>query len=467
MRRALLAALLIALVFGFATLTVRPTKSLPGGRSIPVEAAEILEGDRAEEAIAFSNFRYRWHFFATIIVFLVIVVVLLTGGAARIRRASQRFGESIAARGPVVAGLTAFLGAGLLMLVTSNTQSPLSGGGLAVALAFGVVGIGAGMSRSFGATATFTALFSGTLTLVTFPLAYYRGFVIEHFYGQSNQSLAEWLAESLRSEIVILLVWVVLIPAAYWVISRRPKDWWIWLSAAIPPLLVASLLIIPIYVDPLFNRFRPLRDADLRDRILELADRAGIEDGRVFEVDKSAQTKALNAYVTGLFGTKRIVLWDTLLNNMKDDEVAFVMAHEMGHYVENHIWWLVVIGTATGTLILFVIHRVGPWAARRFGGGRIDDIASLPILLLLFGIAFFLAEPATSGASRIIERRADVFALELTQDSEAAVGAYVALANQNLSDPSPPRFAEFWLFTHPTLSDRIEMARKYARPAPR
>ncbi|MFQ5751776.1 MAG: M48 family metalloprotease [bacterium] len=177
-----------------------------------------------------------------------------------------------------------------------------------------------------------------------------------------------------------------------------------------------------------------------------------------------------NAYVTGLFGSKRIVLWDTILAKLKANEIAFVMGHEMGHYVLNHVWKFIGVFTITLFILLFIISLSIGFFIRKFGEkmgfADLSDIASLPLLLLMLSILLFLISPVLNGYSRSIEHDADVFGLNLTKNGTIAASAFVKLANENLSNPSPHPFIEFWLFNHPTLKDRIDFCKQYAPTTP-
>jgi Zn-dependent protease with chaperone function len=208
-----------------------------------------------------------------------------------------------------------------------------------------------------------------------------------------------------------------------------------------------------------------MRDKVLEARIVALAERAGIGATRIYEVNKSEDTKLVNAYVTGIGGTKRIVLWDTLLERLTPDQVAFVMAHEMGHYVLHHTL-LTIIGAAVAvTLSLYAVHRLaGRLIARyrrRFGFDRLDDVASLPLLMLVGGLVSFIMTPAILAFSRWQEHEADRFALELTRDNRAAAETFVRLQEENLSVPRPGLLYTLWMGSHPSLASRIEFANRY------
>jgi Zn-dependent protease with chaperone function len=196
-----------------------------------------------------------------------------------------------------------------------------------------------------------------------------------------------------------------------------------------------------------------------------LADAAGIEGGRVFEVDMSIDTNTVNAYVTGFWSSKRIVLWDTLLARLGAREVRVVMAHEMGHFVLNHIVQGLLAGFCGILVTLFFVDRAANYLLRRFkdrfGFDQISDVAAMPLLVLLVQAAALLIMPLGLAISRHLEHEADRFALELTHDNRGAALAFVALQNENLSNPRPGMLFTLLRASHPSLAERIEFANDY------
>jgi Zn-dependent protease with chaperone function len=297
---------------------------------------------------------------------------------------------------------------------------------------------------------------------LTIPLAFYSRYLLPHQYGLSNQTLGGWVTDGLKAFAISAVVAPPVIALLYWTIRRSPRRWWVGFWLASVPLLFLTILLAPLVIDPLFNRFGPLQDERLRDRILALAREAGIERGRVFEVDASQRTKAVNAYVTGLGGSTRIVLWDNLLTRLDEDEALFVMGHEMGHYVEGHVP-LALAGSILGTFFFLFLTDRGARTILARQGDRwrvrgLDDLASLPLLLLIVALLNFFGSPVESAISRFFERRADELALRLRPDGRTAASAFIKLSELNLSHPDPPPFVEFWMFSHPPLKDRIRHA---------
>jgi Zn-dependent protease with chaperone function len=334
-------------------------------------------------------------------------------------------------------------------------------------------GLSAGLrttARRIGRIGFFTigaywVLYSVTVFLLELPLAYYLGFVRQHAYGLSRQTLGRWSGNMLKGLGVDLVGGFLLLWAPYWLLARSPRRWWLYTTLLSVPLLFFVTLITPIWIAPLFNRFGPLEDRALERRIVALAERAGIAGSQVYEVDMSRDTRALNAYVTGFLGTRRIVLYDTLLDGLDQEEVLAVLGHEMGHYVLGHITRSILLAPLVILLALLVVDRAGRGLARRFaprfGFDDLADVASVPLLALLLQLAALGLSPAVLAYSRAQEHEADVFALELTRANHAAGTAWVKLQQENLSVPWHTWFETFWLSTHPSIGERITFGNAY------
>jgi Zn-dependent protease with chaperone function len=309
-------------------------------------------------------------------------------------------------------------------------------------------------------------LLSLTTTLLYFPLWYYGGFVVPHQFGLTHQTLPSWLLDLGKAAAVDLAIGMALAPLVI-LAMRMFKRWWIaiWLGSI--PLMLAGFVIWPLFVDPLFNKFEPLQDVHLRQLLLNEASRAGIEGGRVYQVDKSKQTTEMNAYVTGIGPSKRIVLWDTLLAKLDDGEIIAVMGHEMGHYVLHHLWkglsFAIFISLITSYLAQFFFDRgVARWHLASERG----DPAALPLLLAVVSAITFLLSPAINGFSRYTEQEADVFSLELTHDNLAAASSFVKFAEDSKVNPTPTPLMKWWRYSHPPLDERVRFALEWKPPAP-
>ena len=311
----------------------------------------------------------------------------------------------------------------------------------------------------------YAVLFTVLMAALTFPLSYYAGYVRQHQYGLSNQSLGAWSGDWIKGVALSGLGLAAVLWIPYLLLRRSPRRWWLYAGFTSIPLTALLLVISPVWIDPLFNDYEPMEDRVLESRILALSQRAGIGGSRVYQVDKSSDTKLVNAYVTGVGATKRIVLWDTLLEKLGEEQILFVTAHETGHFVLRHTLAVIIAAGIVVTLSLYAVHRTaGGLIARfssRFAFNDLSDIASLPLLLLLGNAALFLLAPLVLGFSRHQEHEADRFALEITQDNHAAASTFVVLQQENLAVPRPSRLYVLWRSSHPPLAERVAFANRY------
>jgi Zn-dependent protease with chaperone function len=300
---------------------------------------------------------------------------------------------------------------------------------------------------------------------IDLPLSYYQGYVRQHAYGLSNQTLGKWFGDEIKGLLIGIVFGFLFLWIPYLLLKKSPRRWWLYTGLLAIPFLVLIILVQPVWIDPLFNKFGPMNNKELETKILALAERAGIEGGRVYEVAKSEDTKALNAYVTGFGATKRIVLWDTIIAKLDEDELLFVMGHEMGHYVLGHVWKSILFFSLLIIATLYAIHRTAGWLIDkfhgRFGFTELSDVASLPLIILLFSAYFLIVAPAALAFSRHNEHEADRFGLEITRNNHAAATAFVKLQQENLAVPRPNVLVKLWQASHPTLGERIDFSNEY------
>jgi Zn-dependent protease with chaperone function len=258
------------------------------------------------------------------------------------------------------------------------------------------------------------------------------------------------------------------------VMRRSPRLWWLyfWFPAVL--ILLGLIVITPLVIDPLFNKFEPLsnKHPDLVASIEKLTKHAGvpIPPDRMFLMVASQKTNAINAYVTGLGASKRVVIWDTTIQKMSNEEALFIVGHELGHYILGHVRQGFLVGAAGLLLALYCLFRGLHWALDRAGRdwklyGQ-EDLASLVVLLLLLQVLSFVSSPVISGYSRMEEHAADVYGLEVIHglvpnSAEVAAHAFQVLGELDLSDPNPPLFITFWLYSHPPLAERLVFAHSY------
>jgi Zn-dependent protease with chaperone function len=326
------------------------------------------------------------------------------------------------------------------------------------------------LSRRLGRNWFFTlVVYFVFFTLISFlvglPWSYYTDFVRQHDYGLSNQTLGKWFGDSVKGLLVGLVMGALFLWVPFLLLKKSPRRWWLYTSILAVPFLFLVIVVTPIWIDPLFNDFGPMKDRGLEQQILALADRAGIEGSRVFEVNKSVDTKAVNAYVTGFFGTKRVVLWDTIIAKLTPPELLTVMGHEMGHYVLGHVPKSVAFFSVLILVTLYLAHRTAGFvfahSRERMGFDSLADIAALPLLLLLTNLFGFLASPIVLAYSRHNEHEADRFSIEITRDNHALGTAFVKLQTENLGNPRPGLLYVLWRASHPPVGERIDFCNEY------
>ncbi|MBS0628965.1 MAG: M48 family metallopeptidase [Verrucomicrobia bacterium] len=311
----------------------------------------------------------------------------------------------------------------------------------------------------------YLVLFILLYNLLNFPIDFYSGFIRQHAYGLSAQTFSRWLSTYSKELLMTIIFSALSVWIFYLLLKKSPRRWWFYSALVSIGIGFIFVFIKPIWIDPLFNHFGPMKNKQLETEILALAKRAGIDHGRVFEVDKSQDTKTLNAYVTGFGSSARIVLWDTTLARMKPDEILFVMGHEMGHYVLHHIWWDMLYTSVLNLAIFFLIYKSAHFIIekypKRLGFQELHQIASLPLLLFLGSLFILLSTPLSNYVSRTFEKQADRFGLEITQNNKAAAEAFIVLQKQNLANPRPGPIYKVWRCTHPPLGERIDFCNSY------
>ncbi len=304
--------------------------------------------------------------------------------------------------------------------------------------------------------------------VLTLPLDFYTGFVLPHRFGQSTQTLAGWISDLLKGIVLAAVLGAPLLLALYVAIRQAGAAWWLWASGGFALVTVVLAGLSPVLLMPLFYKVRPLGEeyADLRARLVRLADRLGAPVSGVFTFDMSRRTHSANAALTGLGRTRRIILGDTLLSDFTPDEIETVLAHELGHHIHADIPWSILVQTAV-VLAEFGLAALGlAWAATGWGLAGPADPAALPILALLLGGLGLLTMPLSNAYSRWRETLADDFSLEQTRKPRAFADAMTRLANQNLAEVDPEAWVVFLLHGHPTLRDRIDKAQRFAERLP-
>ena len=309
-------------------------------------------------------------------------------------------------------------------------------------------------------TALYAIQYFVLTTLVTLPWAAYEGYVRERQYGMSNQDLAGWLGDQGKELIIALIFGALAAVAIYAVIRKLPKTWWLWGSGVAILFLIFQIAIGPTYLEPVFNKFYPLAESPLKQRILSLARANGIPVQQVYEFDASKQTTKMSAHVSGMAGSAQISLNDNLMNRAAPEEVEAVIGHEMGHYVLNHVYKgvlalgvLVVIGFA---FLSWAFGRVTLKFGERWGIRGVADVAGLPLLVALFSVYGFALTPLSNTITRSMEAEADAFGLNAVRQPDGAAQAALHLAEYRKMQPGS--LEEMIFFDHPSGWNRIHRA---------
>ena len=292
----------------------------------------------------------------------------------------------------------------------------------------------------------------------------YYGFRLEHRFHLSNQRLSPWIKDQLKEFLVGAVLAGIVAEVLYFIIRQSPQRWWLLAWAVFLGLFVLLAQLAPVLLFPIFYKFEPLENEDLKSRLVKLGERAGTRVRGVYKWKLSEKSKKANAALTGLGNTRRIILADTLLDNYSADEIEAVLAHELGHHVHRHILKSIAVQALT-TLIGF-------WAANwvlHFSIDRLhmfdtlSDFANFPLLVLVATVLSFLLMPALNAYSRYNERQADRYAFQSTVSVGPFISAMNKLADQNLAERSPSKFVEWFFHSHPAISRRVEAANAWAR----
>ncbi|MEW1587249.1 M48 family metalloprotease [Micromonospora vinacea] len=349
--------------------------------------------------------------------------------------------------------------------------------GLLIALALGLTPLGSRLvelvGRPFGGHWAAQAVLGGLAVvlvadLVTLPFAAWRQSVLTR-YGLSTNGWSGWAVDLLKSYAVSAVIGAVALFGFYAVIRLAPRWWWAFGAAGAAVLVVLLSFVLPVLVEPVFNRFTPMEQGPLRTELMSMAARDGVPVRDVLVADASRRTRAVNAYVSGLGPTRRVVVYDTLLREATPAEVTAVVAHELGHAKDSDV----AVGTLTGALgaaaAVVALYLLGSWGPllRLAGVDSVAQPSAFPLLVALVTVAGLVAAPVQALMSRRVEARADAHALALTNDPESFESMQRRLGSVNLGDPDPPRWEYLYSASHPSTVERMAAARAYAREAGR
>ncbi len=296
-------------------------------------------------------------------------------------------------------------------------------------------------------------------TLISLPIAWWQHTRALHV-GLSTQSATAWFRDLALSWLIDAATTALILVLVVGFARRWPRRWPLPIAACVAAATLALSMAYPLLIEPLFNRFTPLPQGPLRSAITELAERQGVRIREVLVADASRRTTALNAYVSGIGGTRRVVLYDTLVSDLPPDQAQVVVAHELAHARNHDVAWgtaLGAVGSIIGVGVLgLLLSRRGLLA--RGGANAAGDPRVVPLVIFLIAAGSFAVSPVQNVVSRAMEARADVESLQATSDFEGFRRMQAALCDKSWCDPAPPALAQFWFGSHPTTQERIGLA---------
>jgi STE24 endopeptidase len=347
--------------------------------------------------------------------------------------------------------------------------------GLAIALVLGFTPLGAriveAVGRPFGGSWIAQAVLGGFVIVligevVSLPLAAWRETVLRR-YGLSTQTWSSWSVDLIKGYAVGAVIGAIVLLGFFGLARLAPGWWWVWVAAGAAGLTVLFSFVFPVLVEPIFNKFTPMPGGPLRENLIAMATRDGVPVRDVLVADASRRTTALNAYVSGLGPTRRIVVYDTLLRDAPAAEVEAIVAHELGHAKDNDVFTGTLLGALGAAAAVCGVYLLGSWSGllRLAGVQSIADPRAVALLLALATVAGLVAAPSQNFVSRLVEARADAHALAVTKDPATVELMEQRLASKNLADVDPPWLEYVMFASHPSIVERIAAARAYGRGA--
>lgn len=306
----------------------------------------------------------------------------------------------------------------------------------------------------------FIAIYT-TYSIIVFPFSYITDYKIEHKYGFSTQDFKTWFKDWLKSFLVTFILGAIVFEIIYLVTNVSPHLWWLWLSIIIILFSVILANLFPVLILPLFYKISPIQNEELKKRITEICSQGKIAIKGIFSINLSSKTTKANAAVVGLGNTKRILIGDTLLADYTEGEIISVCSHEITHYHEHHIWWLVLWQSLITLVMFYILYKTYPFFYGLAGFENISEIAAFPLFAAIFAVLSFIIKPLSSSISRYYEQRADRGALNLTKDPESYISFMAKVCNKQLAIAYPNQIVEWYKYSHPSPGKRIAFAENW------
>ncbi|MBC8186210.1 M48 family metallopeptidase [candidate division KSB1 bacterium] len=310
----------------------------------------------------------------------------------------------------------------------------------------------------------FFFLLSFVSSILDIPFNLYTTFKIENKYGFNTTTAKIWITDFIKSTAISIILMGIMGGIGFWLIKASPNYWWIWLWAFFLVFSLFLMYISPYVIEPLFNKFTPIAEEyeELEEKIRNMMDKVGLKVSRVFQMDASKRSKHTNAYFTGIGKVKRIILYDTLLQKMEEDEILAVLAHEVGHWKKKHILKRIIVSEIVGFFCIYISFRIlqTDWLTQIFNISSPTFFTKLVILGFIGSIISFPFTPISTYLSRKHERQADQMAVNLTGKPDGLISSLIKLSKDNLANLHPhPFFARFF-YSHPPIVDRIKTLKK-------
>ena len=298
---------------------------------------------------------------------------------------------------------------------------------------------------------------------LSFPLDFYRSYILEHKFLLSNQRFFEWLKDEFKRAIISFIVFLILIHGFYIILRNSGSLWWLWSSLAYLGFNLLFARILPTFILPLFYKYSRIYDENLKKNIYDLAKRSSIKLIDIFQIDFSKKTKKANAALIGLGKSRRVILADNLIKEFNQEETLAVLAHEFAHHKMFHLWKIIMFSGVTGLAGFYLLSLARNKVVEINNADGLYDIVLLPSILFLLFVFSISIKPIQSAYSRLLESQADKFTLDITNAPGVFISLMKKLSRLNLSDENPPTFIKYMLYDHPPISERIEMAENYKK----
>jgi STE24 endopeptidase len=324
----------------------------------------------------------------------------------------------------------------------------------------------AGKRRNFSALLVAFVYFIVSAVL-TLPWAIYADWWREKSYGRTAQPLSDWLLQLGIATAVSAIVGAVFFMGVYWLMRRAGRRWWIWSGVLAAVVFAFVILLAPVLIEPLFNKYEPVPPGQVRDAVVEMAQKAGIPPDKVYMYNGSRQSNNFTANAGGVGSTARVAISDVAFKNASLDEVRAVTGHEIGHYVLKHTWWGILFYSIAAIILFWIADRTFPWFARRFGSSAtLADPRGLPVLMFMISLLGLLSLPLVNTFSRTLESQADMYSLRTENRPDALSTALVKTAEYRY--PRPGAIEEFIFYDHPSVERRVRVAMEWkaAHPGP-